>query len=316
MVDSFLFSANIVLPSFILILLGRLVTKFNLATQKEMDKLAKLTFTYVLSTKIFMDVAGNDPSAFSNYKMVLFIFVMIIVLFCLIWLIAAHTLKKKESVGSFVQSCFRCSFTVLGMSMIDSFAGSEGVAKCALLLAMTAVVFNILASLALTPRNGNMPFSVRARKTAKSIVTNPLIIASVLGLLASICRLQLPYIIEKPLKDIGGMAAPLSLLCIGSSLTQDRVKGSFKYAAIAACVKTFGQALIAVPVAVLFGFRGFELTVIAIFFTAANPSANFVMALAANNDSDLAATGIVLSTILCVFTSMGFITVLRALALI
>ena len=66
----------------------------------------------------------------------------------------------------------------------------------------------------------------------------------------------------------------------------------------------------------LFGFRGFELTVIAIFFTAANPSANYVMALAANNDSDLAATGIVLSTILCVFTSMGFITVLRALALI
>lgn len=316
MLDSFLFSANIVLPSFILILLGRFITKFQLATIQEMDKLAKLTFTYVLSTKIFMDVADNDPSAFSNYSMVVFCFIMIVALFCVIWFIAAHTLQKKESVGSFVQSCFRCSFTVLGMSMIDSFSGSEGVAKCALLLAMTAVVFNILASIVLTKHEDQVPFFARLKKTGKSIVTNPLIIASVLGLIASYCRLQLPYIIEKPLKDIGAMAAPLSLLCIGSSLTKERIKGSFKYAAIAACVKTFGQALIVVPIAVVCGFRGFELTVITIFFTAANPSANYVMALSTKSDSDLAATGIVLSTVMCVFTSMIFITVLRSMALI
>jgi len=316
MLDSFLFSAHIVLPSFLMILLGRFITLKKLASQQEMDKIAKLTFTYVLSTKIFMDVASNDPSAFSNYSMVLYCFVMIVVLFFVIWFIAAHTLKKKESVGSFVQSCFRCSFTVLGMSMIDSFSGSEGVAKCALLLAMTAVVFNILASLALTKRDGSNTFRAQAKKMLKNIATNPLIIASVLGLIASYSRLQMPYIIEKPLGDLGDMAPPLSLLCIGSSLSRDRIKGSFKYATIAACVKTFGQALIAVPVAILCGFRGFELTVIAIFFTAANPSANYVMALANGNDSDLAATGIVLSTIMCVFTSMIFITALRSFALI
>lgn len=316
MLDSFLFSAHIVLPSFLMILLGRFITLKKLASQQEMDKIAKLTFTYVLSTKIFMDVASNDPSAFSNYSMVLYCFVMIVVLFFAIWFIAAHTLKKKESVGSFVQSCFRCSFTVLGMSMIDSFSGSEGVAKCALLLAMTAVVFNILASLALTKRDGSNTFSAQAKKMLKNIATNPLIIASILGLIASYSRLQMPYIIEKPLGDLGDMAPPLSLLCIGSSLSRDRIKGSFKYAIIAACVKTFGQALVAVPVAILCGFQGFELTVIAIFFTAANPSANYVMALANGNDSDLAATGIVLSTIMCVFTSMIFITVLRSFALI
>lgn len=316
MLDSFFFSANIVLPSFILILLGRLITWKKLATQQEMDKIAKLTFTYLLSTKIFMDVASNDPSAFSNYSMVMFCFVMIVTLFFLIWFIAAHTLKKKESVGSFVQSCFRCSFTVLGMSMIDSFAGSEGVARCALLLAMTAVVFNILASLALTKHDDNTTLRTQGKKMLKTIVTNPLIIASVLGLIASYSRLQLPYILEKPLNDLGDMAPPLSLLCIGSSLSQDRIKGSFKYASIAACVKTFGQALIVVPIAILCGFRGFELTVITIFFTAANPSANYVMALASGSDSDLAATGIVLSTILCVFTSMLFIMVLRSLSLI
>ena len=316
LLSSLLFSANIVLPSFILIALGRLITLRGLATYAEMDKVAKLTFTYLLSTKIFNDLATNDPSSFSNYPMVLFCFIMIVTLFAVTWFIAARTLKKKESVGSFVQSCFRCSFTVLGLSMVDSFAGSEGVAKCGLLLAMTVVVFNILASIVLAKHDSTAGRGENFRKAALSIVKNPLIIACVLGVLFSTLRIRLPDILQKPLTSLGDTAAPLSLLCIGSSLSLDRVKSSFKYSFIAACVKTWGMALIVIPLAILVGFRGFDLTVIAIFFTAANPSANYVMALSTGNDADLAATGIVISTILCVFTSMLAITVLRIAGLV
>lgn len=314
--DSFVFSANIVLPSFILIFLGRMVTWIGLMSRDEMDKIGKLTFTYLLSTKIFLDIAGNSPEAFSNYSMVGFCFAAIVVLFSIIWFVAARTLRRKESVGAFVQSCFRCSFTVLGLSMVDSFAGSEGVARCALLLAMTAIVFNVLACLVLTKPEENGPLKVKMGKTLKSIVKNPLIIASVLGLAASYAHLQLPGILQKPLENLGNMAAPMSLLCIGSSLDLTRVRKSFKYAVIAACVKTWGQALVVIPAAILLGFRGFELTVITIFFTAANPSANYVMALASGSDSDLAATGIVMSTIMCIFTTMLGITLLRAAGLI
>ncbi len=313
--DNLAFSANIVLPSFILIMVGRLITLSKVATHAEMDKIGKLTFTYVLSTKIFIDVAESDPANFSNQSMVLFIFLMVVALFVLIWFVAAHTLRRKESVGSFVQSSFRCSFTVLGMSMIDSFAGAEGVARCALLLAMTAVVFNILASIALTkPESGSKKALVK--KTLRNIVTNPLIIASVLGLVCSLTGFKFPTVIYSPVRSFANMAAPLSLLCIGSSLNFSRVRSSFKYSLIAACIKTFGEALIAVPVAAALGFRGFELMVIVIFFTAANPSANYVMALASDADSDLAATAIVLSTILCLFTTMAGITAVRALGLV
>ena len=56
-----------------------------------------------------------------------------------------------------------------------------------------------------------------------------------------------------------------------------------------------------------------ELTVIAILFTMANPSANYVMAMSTGNNSNLAASGILLSTTMCLFTSMVAISVLRVL---
>ncbi len=311
--ESLLFSANIVLPSFILILVGRCITRFGLMRREEMDKISKLTFKYVLSVKIFSDIAANDASTFSNVRMVAYILAMLVALFLVIWFLAARMLKKKESVGSFVQSCFRCSFTVLGLSMIDSFAGSEGVARCALLLATAAITINILASIVLTPRGEQADRRARTLKTLKGIATNPLIIASVLGLLFSFAGWRLPGVLNKAVRNYGAMAAPLSLLCIGASLSLDRIRGSFKYAFIASCVKTFGEAAVAIPVAIALGFTGFELTVIAIFFTAANPAANYVMALACGGDSDLAATGLVISTMMCVFTTMAAITIIRAL---
>ena len=315
MLSSILFSANIVLPSFILILIGRLIVLKNWVTTQEMDKVSRLTF-YLIATKIFTDVAGKDPETFSNYPMVIYCCVVTIVTFFLIWFIAAHALKKKESVGSFVQNCFRGSFSIFGMSMVDSFAGSEGVAKCALLLAMIITVVNILVSLVLTPLDADSSIAKHLLKMGKSIVTNPLLIASVLGLAVSYARIQIPYLISATLNHLGAMSVPLALMSIGSGMTMKRVKSNIKYATIAAFIKTFILPLSAALLAISLGFRDFELTVIVIIFAAANPAANYVMSLATGNDSDLAASGIVLSTIFSVFSSMLFISALRSLGFI
>lgn len=314
--ENIFFSANIVLPSFTLIFLGRLITLKQLMTPDQMDRIGRLTFQYLLSAKVYDDIAANDPGIFSDASMALFCEGALLISFAVIWFLAARLMRRKESVGAFVQGCFRCSFTVLGMTMVETFAGKEGVARSALLLAMATVTFNILACLVLTKPGGDQSVGSTARTIARSVVTNPLIIAVTLGLMVSLLGITLPRVIQKPLSDLGNMAAPLSLLCVGSSLNMGKVKGCFRYAVTAACVKTWGTALAVIPAAVLCGFRGFELTVIAIFFTSANPSTNYVMALAMGNDSNLAATGTVLSTVMCIFTTLLAITALKTLALI
>ena len=316
MLDNILFSANIVVPSFVLIFLGWLARRTGLVDRALMDRLAKLTFKYVLSVKIFNDISASDPENFSDVGMVVYSSVAMVVIVLIIWAVASRVMKRKESVGSFVQSCFRSSLTILGLSMIDSFAGSEGVARCTLLIAVTIVVYNVLAAMVLThpePGSGIWPF---IGKMCRSVVTNPLIIASVLGMFVSITGIEFPYILDKPLHDFGGMAAPLSLMCIGSSLEFSGIKRDFSYAFTAACIKTFGMALVVLPVAVLIGFRDLELMAITMAFTSANPSANYVMALSTGNDSDLAAACILFSTVMCLFTTIAILTVLRSLGLV
>lgn len=312
MLESIQFSINIVLPSFFIIFLGRLITLRHLMSGEQMDQIGRLTFRYLLSVKIFNEISANDLSTLNGGTMAVFCGTALVITTLIIWAFAARLMRKRESIGAFVQNCFRCSFTVLGMSMVETFSGAEGVARASLLLAVGTILLNILACMVLAKPGAAASVPAAIWSVGKSILTNPIIIAVSLGMLFGFCGLHFPPFLDKPLNDLGGIAAPLSLLCIGSSLNLERLRGSFKYALIGACIKTWGLALVVIPAAILCGFRDFELTVITIFFTAANPSANYVMALSTGNDSELAATGIVLSTLMCIFTTIIAITLLHA----
>lgn len=167
--DSFVFSANIVLPSFILIFLGRMVTWIGLMSRDEMDKIGKLTFTYLLSTKIFLDIAGNSPEAFSNYSMVGFCFAAIVVLFRSSGLWRRVRSGARNRWGRLCKAAFAAALQCWGFPWWTLLPEAKG-SRCALLLAMTAIVFNVLACLVLTKPEENGPLKVKMGKTLKSIV--------------------------------------------------------------------------------------------------------------------------------------------------
>jgi predicted permease len=123
----------------------------------------------------------------------------------------------------------------------------------------------------------------------------------VIGLVLGFGGIRFPYVIEKPLQDLGNMAPPLALLCIGSSLDTSMVKRSFRYAFIAASVKTWGMAAVALPVAVMLGFRGFDLTSSPFSAPQPTPTATMSWRLATDSDSDLAASPSFLSTLMSSF---------------
>lgn len=312
--ESIQFSAGIVMPSFVIIFLGRLITLKNLMASEQMDRIGKLTFSYLLSTKIFLEIADSGFGPPSGGGLVPFCLLATTAVFLLTWALARRLMHQAASVGAFVQACFRCSFTVLGLSMIETFAGKEGVARAVPLLAATVILFNILACIVLVKPGGSTGGAFQ--NTLKSIISNPLILAVAAGLAVALSGITLPHLIRQPMEHLGSMAVPLSLLCIGASLNTAGIRRSLRYAMAAAVVKTFGAALVFLPVAALSGFRGYELTVIAIYLTAANPSANYVMALATDNDSDLAASAVVISTVLSVPASVAAIAALRLLGLV
>ena len=74
------------------------------------------------------------------------------------------------------------------------------------------------------------------------VFKNPLIIATLLGLLFNVFGLRLPVFLTASLKSLGNASLAAGLLCIGASLTLRDLKA--KFALISACTV---QRLLIVP---------------------------------------------------------------------
>ena len=316
MLGNLLFSVQTVLPVFITILLGMLGVRAGFLERDVMAKIAKVTFTWFLSVKIGLSTYDADLRNLGALPMTWFCCIGLAAAFAVIWALARLLIRKKESVGAFVHCCFRGSITVLGLALVSSLAGDEGVALCAPIVALGSFENNILAVLCLTNPGEGGSFGRKLLRALGQLVKNPLVLGPAIGAAANLLGVPCPTVIRTPLNYLAQLAVPLSLLCIGAALDPGRVKRSLGLAAGAAVVKTALLAAVMVPIAVWMGFRGIELAIIGFYFTLANPSACYIMTLSMDGDAELAASATVLSTLFSVFTVTLMLYILRTLALI
>jgi malonate transporter and related proteins len=121
----------------------------------------------------------------------------------------------------------------------------------------------VFAPIALTVLDVTSRGSVSVRSIVTQPVRNPMIIASVLGILVDVSGLHLPDAVYQPFELLGGAAVPLVLMAFGMSLHGSRPlqagDGRAEIAA-AAALKSVGMPLIAFLAArFVFGLEGHAL---------------------------------------------------------
>ena len=152
--------------------------------------------------------------------------------------------------------------------------------------------------------------------TLKGIVTNPIILGIVAGLLWSALRLPMPSILEKTVSDIGATATPLGLMAMGASFDIKKAFGKAKPAVTAAVMKLVGFAALFLPVAVWLGFREEQLVAILIMLGPATTVSCYVMARNMGHEGVLTSSTVMLTTLFSAFTVTGWLYILRSLALV
>ena len=154
------------------------------------------------------------------------------------------------------------------------------------------------------------------KKACFNIVTNPIIIGIVLGLLSSLAGLRYPVIINKTINNIAQTATPVALICIGASFEGKKAIKKIKPTVIATFLKLVGLAAIFLPIAVKMGFRNQELMAILIMLASPSTVTCFVMAKGMDNDEVLSSSIVVLTTLLSSVTLTAWIFILRNFGLI
>jgi hypothetical protein len=369
MFDVFLTTVNAVVPIILLILLGYFLKRIKFLNQNFIKMGNTFVFKVCIPCMLFINIYDKmDSFADIRWDVVLYAVVAICVIFVLGLVTAVLTTKQADRRGVILQCTFRSNFAIIGLTLVERLNGDTSVAG--IISAFSIPLFNVLAVISLSlfvnddetiqtvDENGNVvvhklskgaKFWKSTKKILKGIVTNPLIIGVVLGLVfVAIREIQIAAgwtrvitdgdtlktvayfrfsdqlkFLYTAVKDLKSIASPLALVILGGQFEFSAVKGMTKEIVVATVWRIILAPLLAIGCAVLISnytnLFTFDYTVyptfIALFGTPVAVS-SAIMAGAMKNDEQLATQLVVWTSICSIVTIFVMVFLLITFGLI
>lgn len=312
--ESLKLSFEAIMPIFILMALGYCIKKSKLADKKTLDAINKLIFKVFLPVLLFYNIYTTETAEIFDVKLMLFAVIGTVSVFA-IGYFAVHFLTKDNAKrGVMLQDFFRANFAILGIPLVNYICNKEASELASLMVAVIVPVFNILAVFSLEIFR-NSDEKVNVLEVLKDVVTNPLIVGCIFGIIFFAFDIKLPFLIEKSVKDISSVATPLSIVVLGSIFEFSGCKTCVKETVITILVKLVIVPLIIIPIAVFMGFTGEALACLLVVFGGPVAVSSFPMSQQMGGDENLAVQAVVLSSALCLFTLFCWISALSYLGL-
>lgn len=311
--ENFILSFNVVTPLFIIMSLGYYLKYIKLLDKQTLNVMNSVCFKFFLPILLFFNIYQSDVKSSFNINLITFSVSSIVILFVVLCFLIPKIEKDNKKRGAMIQGIFRSNFVIFGMPIATSIYGEGNIGTTALLIAVIVPLFNLLSVISLELfRDGE----INLKKILKGIITNPLIIASAIGILFVTLNITLPTFIEKSVSDIAKIATPLSLILLGGSFSFSHIKEYLNHTIIIVFNKLIFVPLIFIPIAIKLGFRGIELLTILLIFAAPVAVSTFQMSKQMDGDSILAEQSIVFTCLFCIPTVFLWILTLKQLSLI
>ena len=318
MLQDLLFSANVVLPIFFLIVLGYFLTQWKLWDEHFLKVANNVCFKCFLPVLLFTNVADANIFEVFDGKLILFACLSVCLIAFLLFILVPRFVKDPKRIGVIMQGTFRSNFLLFGIPLGQSIGGASGAVLGAVLAAFYVPVINMLSTIVL------YIYSDVENKNLKSaligIITNPLVLGGVSGLVFSFIRnsigFEIPTMISTTLTNIKGIATPFAFLILGGDLKIDNLLKNIKFSIFSVLGRT-----VIIPTTMIFissklGFDKLQMGILLAVFATPNAVSSYAMARSYEADYELAGEIVTLSTIASVVTMFIFITVCKNLGLI
>lgn len=314
--EQLLFSLNATIPVFLVMVLGYILKQLKVLDEPFIKTLNSFNYKVTLPALVFRDIAESDFYSVWDTKYVLYCFFVTLICISVIWLLAAIFYKNKASLGEFIQASYRSSAAVLGIAFIQNIYGNSGMAP--LMIIGTVPLYNIAAVLILSFTGPGAHGLDRAslKASVKGILTNPIIIGILLGMLTSALKLSFPTILSKTINNISGLATPLALIALGAGFEGRKAIKQVKPTAVATLLKLVVFPCLFLPLAVALDFTGPKLVAILVMLGSPTTVSCHIMAKNMGHEGTLTSSAVVATTFLSSITLTFFLFVLRSMGLI
>lgn len=289
---------NSIFPIFSLIALGCILKGLRVINDDFIRVSDRLIYYIFFPVLLFWKIGKPAESLAIEWNVIAAVLCAVFAVFVLSLLYARLTGMPDREVGSFSQACYRFS-TYVGIAVVITAAGEEGVRQFAVLIGFAIPFINVLAVSSMVWFSGqDGSGSFKTTLLVRSTVTNPLIIACILGLGYSEVGIPLPIFLDNALGLMSLLALPLALLSIGGSLTFAAFGKHFRHSMGAAAIKLVILPVIGYVLLHAFHVQGVPFKVAMIYFVLPTSPNNYILSALLDSDLGLAAAAIVLSTLL------------------
>ena len=291
----------LLLPDFLLILIGWLVCRHTALNRPVWEATERLVY-YLLFPVLLFNSIVKSPLHFGDAAALAAAGVgTLLVGIVLAMAIALWPGVDRRLHASGAQTAFRFN-SYIALALSERLFGAQGLAWMALLIALSVPLCNVAAVWPLARHGGH--------SYLREIARNPLIISTLAGLAANIAGLRLPDAAATTLQRIGLAALPLGLMAVGAGLTFGALKASPGLAASLLAIRHAVLPAVAIGLASALALPPAQASIVVLFAALPTAASAYVLAARMGGDGNFVAGIVTLSTLL------GMLSVPLALAVL
>lgn len=313
--ENLVFCLNATLPIFFTMLLGYFFRRIGLMDEEFVKKMNRFVFRAALPALLIEDMWEADFATLWDGKFVGFC-IGVTIVSVLFSILLSKLVKDRKIRGEFAQAAFRSNTAILGIAFIQNIYGEAGVAS--MMLIGTVPFYNVFAVIILSfmkPDRGKLDGKL-IKNTLKGIITNPIILGIVFGVLCSICKVPKYPVVVKTLHNLGVIATPLGLMALGASFEGKKALALLRPTLGCSFLRLIGIAALALPLAALLGFRNEEMVSILVMAGSSTAVSSFIMSKNMGHEGVLTSSVLMVTTLGSAFTLTGWLYILRLVGLV
>ena len=246
-------------PLFVLVFVGYAILKWGGWNKAAADALAKFVFSIALPAMLFRLMSGFASLPAVDVRLLAAFFGGCLIVFVLGRLLSARLFRMDGvSQSVFALGGVFSNNVLLGLPLTRTLLGDAAMPSAALVVVFNALTLWTLVTVSVEWARHGAPTLAGFGKTARGVLTNPLVAAILSGTVFSLTGLALPALIDQPLKLLGDAALPLSLIALGMGLAEFGVREGWQQSAAISALKLVVHPLVVWGLAVLLGLPEME----------------------------------------------------------
>ena len=286
------------IPIFCIIVLGFAVSRTPVSSRSVWEGLERLTYYLFFPALLISRLSATRFEAAKLLDIGLSLGLALLVFTLLFAGLHRFIAERRDSLGSVYQGGIRFN-TYIGLACIEALYGDTGLTLAALCLLVYIPVVNVLSVIALTAqgREGS-----RITLVTGSVLTNPLVLACLIGTVLGLYEVDVPEIVLALLDVLSQPALPLGLLAVGAGIRFMAFGRQSWQLAVAVLGKLLiFPALVAVATQLL-GVPADLAAVLLLLTCLPAPPSAYILARQLGGDVSLMANIITLQTVVAFFT--------------